>query len=527
MRGTSPGAAGGTEELWNANQVAQVLGISATEVGRRLRRGEEPAPRYHAGEARNALWVPGMVRLYAAQRGQALAEHARGVRRLPVPMWVDWPALPEPLPRVVDRVVEVPRMWTQSPGDPHLFHVRIWRGRVDGAERIVCLLSVMENATMHATSAGNGEWVMESVVAAGLLTREEAYRTFVFALGVRNSNPLSSDDPQSLMYVSFLLPGALPRLLDRWRKPRGELFAGSSVIPARLSHLAHLVGEEVEIYPEGTHTPEVVARYAGGERPVVVDWDPMGLETHLKHTEVLRSWAAELAEAGQDRDTATVADAATTTANAVLLAHDYYERVYGDEARDVVQRCVPQLDPATVEELRRFAAESGGSTAGHWLRLHRATVLLAGREGLPGERHAALLAAVAENDEMLPGPVQTVGRDLGGWPLRLAAAEHPQLDEYVRTLAWYGPKTEHQEVDRQLREALWDDERGAARAAYDPFGRLVLVTEDRGAVAVACPAEEAAAYRLDQPHPGFRLLEDGRLDLLPLAQTGPVRRRSI
>ncbi|MEU3520622.1 hypothetical protein ABZ770_36110 [Streptomyces sp. NPDC006654] len=58
---------------------------------------------------------------------------------------------------------------------------------------------------------------------------------------------------------------------------------------------------------------------------------------------------------------------------------DYYGRVYSDEARDAVQRCVPQLNPATAEELRRFAAESGGATAGHWLRLHRATVLLAGR----------------------------------------------------------------------------------------------------------------------------------------------------
>jgi hypothetical protein len=527
MHGTSPDAASATEELWNANQVAKVLGISATEVGRRLRRGEEPVPRYHAGEARNALWVPGMVRLYAAQRGQALVEHAEGRRQLPVPMWVNWPALAEPLPRVVDQVVEVPRMWTQSPGDPHLFHVRIWRGRVDGAERIVCLLSLMENATMYATSAGNGEWVMESVVAAGLLSREEAYRTFVFALGVRNPNHLSEDDPQSLMYVSFLLPGALPRLLDRWRKPRGELFEGSSVIPARLSHLAHLVGEEVEIYPDGTHTPEVVARYVGGERPVVVDWDPMGLEAHLKHTEVLRAWAAELTEAGQARDGATVTDAATTTANAVLLAHDYYGRVYGDERRDVVQRRVPQPDPATVEELRGFAFESGGSTVGHWLRLHRATVLLAARDGLPAERHAALLAAVAENAEMLSGPVQTIGTELGGWPLRLATAEHPQLDDYVQTLAWYGPKAEHQEAARQLREALWNEERDGLRAGYDPFDRLVLVTEDRTAATVACPAEEAAAYRLDQPHPGFHLLEDGRLDLLPLKQTGPVRRRLI
>lgn len=39
----------------------------------------------------------------------------------------------------------------------------------------------------------------------------------------------------------------------------------------------------------------------------------------------------------------------------------------------------------------------------------------------------------------------------------------------------------------------------------------VLVTAGRAAVAVSCPAEEAAAYRLGHPHPGFRLLEDGRV----------------
>jgi hypothetical protein len=86
----------------------------------------------------------------------------------------------------------------------------------------------------------------------------------------------------------------------------------------------------------------------------------------------------------------------------------------------------------------------------------------------------------------------------------------------VQTLAWYGPKDEDPEAARQLRDAPWDDEREGARGGYDPFGRLVMVTADRKAVSVACPAEPTAAYRLDQQHLGFRILEDGRLDLLRL-----------
>ncbi|WP_394426271.1 hypothetical protein [Streptomyces sp. SGAir0957] len=514
-----------TEELWNANQVAKVLDVSATEIGRRLRGGEPPRPRFHAGSAKAALWVPAEVRLFAAQRGEALADGPR--RRLPVPMWIDLPSLDAPLARVADQVMEVFVPWAE---DQYSVHVRIWRGPVDGAERIVCLISAMDVRTLYPTVASHGQHIAEEIVAAGLLTPEDARRCFYFGLGVR-AEPYQAkqEDPQSLVYLTFAMPEPQSGLLGRWRRPETRLFApgGASVIRARLTQLAHLVGEDIELYPVGTHTHEVVERYVGGERPVALDWDPDELVAHVERTKVLREWAVQLQAAGELRDAATAVDAATTTANAALMANTRYHHSYGKEQRTTVDRRCPELSREQRDELAAFAADFGGNDIAHWLRLHRAAAALCHRADLDEQVRESLVAACAENDATLPIVVRATALKHGGWPLRLTDDEHPQLGDYVQTLAWYGPKDNDQELAELLVSALWEEERDNARAAYDPFGRLVLVTAERDVVAVACPATQGAIHRLDQPHRGFTALPDGRIDLLQMEESGPNRIRLV
>ncbi|MFD8609599.1 hypothetical protein [Streptomyces sp. NPDC059631] len=514
-----------TEELWNANQVAKVLGVSATEIGRRLRGGEPPRPRFRAGSAKAALWVPAEVRLFAAQRGQALADGP--LRRLPVPMWIDLPALDAPLARVADQVMEFFVPWSK---DQYAVHVRIWRGPADGGERIVCLISAMDVRTLYPTVGSHGQHIAEEIVAAGLLTPDDARRCFFFGLGVR-AEPFWSkeEDPQSLVYLTFAVPEQQTGLLGRWRRPGTRLFtpAGASVIRARLSQLVHLVGEDIELYPAGAHTREVIERYVSGERPVALDWDPDELVAHVERTKVLREWAVQLREAGELRAAATAVDAATTTANAAVMADTRYRHAYWKEERTTVDRRCPKLTREQRDELAAFGVDFGGDNIAHWLRLHRAAAALRDRAGLEEPVREALLAACAENDATLPIVVRAAAQKHGGWPLHLTVDEHPELAGYVRTLAWYGPKDDDQELAELLVSALWEDEREGARAAYDPFGRLVLVTAARNVVAVACPATQRAIHRLDQPHPGFAALPDGRMDLLQMEETGPNRMRLV
>ncbi|MFF1713537.1 hypothetical protein [Streptomyces sp. NPDC058268] len=513
-----------TEELWNANQVAKVLDVSATEVGRRLRGGEPPRPRFHAGSAKAALWVPAEVRLFAAQRGQVLADGP--LRRLPVPMWIDLPALEVPLARVVDQVMEFVVPWSK---DRFSVHVRIWRGPVDGSERIVCLISAMDVRTLYPTVASHGQHIAEEIVSAGLLTPDDARRCFFFGLGVR-AEPFweKEEGPQSLVYLTFAVPEPQTGLLGRWRRPDTRLFApGASVIRARLPQLAHLVGEDIELYPVGTHTREVVERYVAGERPVALNWDPDELVAHVERTKVLREWAVQLQAAGELRAAATAVDAATTTANAALMANTRYRRFYWNEERTTVDRRCPELTTEQRDELAAFAADFGGDNIAHWLRLHRAAAALHHRPGLGEPVREALVAACAENDATLPIVVRATALKHGGWPLRMTGDEHPQLGDYVQTLAWYGPKDDDGDLFDLLRSALWEEERENARAAYDPFGRLVLVTLHRDVVAVACPATQGAIHRLDQPHPGFTVLPDGRIDLLQVEESGPNRIRLV
>ncbi|MFE9007506.1 hypothetical protein ACFYOY_36205 [Streptomyces sp. NPDC007875] len=512
-----------TEELWNANQVAKVLDVSATEIGRRLRGGEPPRPRFHAGSAKTALWVPTEVRLFAAQRGQALADGP--LRRLPVPMWLDLPALEAPLPRVTDQVMDFSVPWSQ---DQYSVHVRIWRGPADGGERIVCLISAMDVRTLYPTVGSHGQHIAEEIVAAGLLTPDDARRCFFFGLGVRAEPFWSKEEgPQSLVYLTFAVPEQQTGLLGRWRRPDTRLFtpAGASVIRAGLPQLAHLVGEDVELYPEGTHTRETIERYVGGERPVALEWDPDELVAHVERTKVLREWAVQLQKAGELRAAAIAVDAATTTANAAVMADTRYHHSYFKEERTTVDRRCPQLTRDQRDELAAFGADFGGDNIAHWLRLHRAAAALRDSAGIEGPVREALVAACAENDATLPIVVRAAAQKHGGWPLQLTVDEHPELADYVGTLAWYGPKDEDQELAELLVSALWEDEREGARAAYDPFGRLVLVTAARDVVAVACPAAQGAIHRLDQPHPGCVALPDGRIDLMQMEQTGPNRIR--
>ncbi|MFI8944121.1 hypothetical protein [Streptomyces syringium] len=513
-----PRPAAATEELWNAKQVAAVMGISATEVGRRLKRGEPPLPRYHAGARADALWVPEDVRLYAAATDHALIEPGEHPR-LPIPRWTHLEPLPEPLPRKLDRVVTLPLRRGYLFNGPHPVHVRIWQGAVGGTERTVCLLAPVDGHAVQPAQAALGQIIATELVQAGLLTADTARRARWFALMTRDPYRYLTPgaDPQRLVYLSLGLPDT-PGLLRRWRTADEDmLFDHPRTLPVQLADLARLIGEDVECYPPDTHTPEVVARYAAGQRPVVLDWDPQDLAGTTEHIRVLRTWALELVRAGDRRAAAAVTDAATTLAALATETDSQYERTYEEEDRTVVDRRIHRLDAAERDELLLFARDSGGATFGHWLRLHRAAAALATALGhdTATDRRAALTAAVTTSDSMLR-PIAAAHADRhGGWPLRLTTHGNDDAAAYLATCAWYGPKEEDTETAARLRDALWEDERENARFGYAPDGRLVLAAADRSAFAATCPASPYAARHLTQDFPGFTSLSDGRRQFRP------------
>ncbi|MEU3356133.1 hypothetical protein [Streptomyces sp. NPDC037389] len=522
MNDTMVGAERQTTELWNANQVAAALGLSPTEVGRRLKRGEPPLPRFRAGVNSAALWLPEEVRLYALQRGQALADHPGADRRLPVPMWLNLPPLPTPLPRIADEVLNLPMRLSHSPG-PHPIHVRIWRGPAGNGTRTVCLLAGTDSGTVPPTVAPLGQIMAHEVVEAGLLTEDVARTAFWFGLGVHHHN-LPDGDPQVLMYLSFALTERHGGLLRRWRTPdTPELFTAASAVPARLAQLAHLTGENLELYPQGTHTPEAITLYAAGQRPVVVDWDPYDLAKTVHRTATLRAWADAETKAGRERAAATITDAATALAARAAEIDTRYEHDHAAEEHTVVDRRVHRLAPGERDELLNYARSAGGEDFGHWLRLHRALAQLTDDTDTANlederalERHDALTAASASSTALLRPIAIAHASQRDGWPLRLTTTDNSDAARYLATCAWYGPKEEDTQTARLLTSALWEDERHQAQAAYDPFGRLVLATADRTAFAVTCPVAPGAGDQL-MGAPGFIALPDGRYQLRPVA----------
>ncbi|TMR03405.1 hypothetical protein ETD83_10895 [Actinomadura soli] len=538
------------------------------------------------------LWRPPVIVAWALTTGRTTTDGAPGWERLPIPMFADLPALPAALPRVLDAVVQLP---PRRPGGGRAFtvHLRIWEGPLPsgpGADptppRTVVLLSPADGPPPPLPHA---EDLAARILAAGHLTARQARRALWFLQG--EQLPESQPDGAVALrtpvhYLSFAVQPAgddepddssadgpttdapptpaglghrgavaLERRLDG--APAGPL-RSPRLLPAALEHIDHLVGERVEVYPEGTCTADTIARYAAGPRPVPLAWDPAELAADLAHLPILAAAHPTGAPATADTAGATGAEAYRA---AVYRAAAHWVAAHAEQSRreyrlalpgldrDAVHRQPPQIEPELNELLENVLADTEEHPYGIGILLRDLTAV---RHLLtpPGHQHADPADDVADDvaDDRTPVPdpqdalaaalrhaADRIGRQYHqvaayiaehhALPARLPDGSSPRPDPdagnqepatYLDTVSWWGPKAEDRDAARLLAGLFFDHERATGlRHGYDPFGRPVVHCAAARAFAVQWPTATAPAA--DQPITHvYRPLPDGRVDLIPL-----------
>lgn len=363
------------------------------------------------------LWRPETIALWAAITGRAVRSGGAlsDEYRLPVPMWVDLPPLPAPLPRATDELVRLDRP-RYHPSD---LHVRIFDGplpadqadvftRPDGmsgasktpapgiaripktdgtadgageARRTVVVLAMPDGATVPPTVWA--EEIAAHLLATGRLTTAQARRALWFAL-LPSSRPFLNQDNRVIAlpeayYLGFAitdaaaladapalvrqrhrLAAALERRADR---PAGGLLGDPRVERADLGDIDALIGRRLEIYPRGSYTTDTVARFTAHERPVQVPWDPEQLAADLEHLPVLHA-AAETAAGETAAGEAALPEPTLRAARDWVAAHAHhlltgaYLESAGTSERDAVIRVMPAPTDADRALVARLVAHA-------------------------------------------------------------------------------------------------------------------------------------------------------------------------
>ncbi|MFG1858528.1 hypothetical protein ACGFJT_42320 [Actinomadura geliboluensis] len=314
------------------------------------------------------LWRPETIALWALTTGRAVRTGGAlsAQYRLPVPMWVDLPPLPGPLPRVLDEIITV--TGTSRRFRPGPVHVRLFDGPVladtdtanaanaaaadaapvptrarstgqagnkaapgetpGAARRTVIVLAMPDGGTLVPITWA--EEIASHLLATGRLTTEQARRASWFALlpetqphwdehhrpvflpdafyigfAIRDAATLA--DAPGLVRQRHRLTAALERRTADHRA--GNALTEPHIQPADLADIDALIGRRLEVYPPGSYTADTVAQFAAHERPVQLPWDPENLATDLEHLRVLHAAVQDLA------DTAPAGEAASPEAS--------------------------------------------------------------------------------------------------------------------------------------------------------------------------------------------------------------------
>ncbi|MFD1496982.1 hypothetical protein [Streptosporangium lutulentum] len=537
------------------------------------------ATEWWAVESVRPLWRPQVIAAWASTTGRAVRDGDR--YRLPVPLYLDLPALSAPLPRTVDAVVQVPAGYrTTATQDLHL---RIWDGplpSVPGGETVARRTVVLLAATDPASGfALDDEDLAAHLRDAGLITGEQARRALWFMQSPSHHPDVEAGRmlwrPQ-LTYLSFEIFEAAPdrvtelplrqRVGQRISATLHQLDGGPARalrfptrLPATAAQLEHLVGERLEIYPRGMHTPAVIARWSAGERPVTVAWDPVGLGEDLAQLPVLvdalSAARAALARATPDADrrplqrrVAVIRAAASWVASIAHgnLNHGCFTDPYAPEQLPAVTLQMPLPTDADRLLIKQVLADDESEPYQYSVLLRdlaaitaladevSAEAASADQDGAPdpGAQLAAALrqAVVGIGEHFHPQVRLRVGSQQ--WiPARIELAtaassvarqhvgERTEGAAYLQTIAWWGPRPEDREMAYLLARLFFDyehDGEDGLACGYDPFGRLVM----------HCPAAEA--FAIGWPTNGvpeiadlgtwrFRPLADRRIDLIPIA----------
>ncbi|MDL4813138.1 hypothetical protein [Actinomadura opuntiae] len=372
-------------------------------------------------------------------------------------------------------------------------------------------------------------------------------------------------DAPALVRQRHRLTAALDRRADR---PSGGPLSDPRVERADLEDIDALIGRRLEIYPRSSYTADTVARFTAHERPVQVPWDPEQLAADLEHLPVLHAAvqdaAVQDAAAGEQPPARAEAAGETAARKAALpgaalrVARDWvaahahhlltggYLDPVGTSERDAVIRVMPvptdadralvtrlvaheepYLYPMAVRDLlavraaHDHAAETGQSPALTAALAHAADrIALHHRQQIGG--HAQLQQWIparvdAPGPAPLPLPAPDASADAG---IEAAPDAAPDAAAYLATVSWWGPSADDGEHAGLLAALFYRHELDAGtRHGYDPFGRLVLWCPHAHAFGVAWPVTDHTAD-LQNPQHRFTALDDGRVDLVPLA--GPA-----
>ncbi|MDA5279911.1 hypothetical protein [Streptomyces sp. Isolate_45] len=532
------------EELLTSPQVAKRLGVTRQRVDQLVELGQLPAPMGVAG--RNRLWRASDIELAAASRDESTGRSA-------APDWDRVLAPDTPLRLDVDAVLTIPGV---SYDDEPQVHVRIWRGPVGGTRRTVVLYGALVES--HGIIVNWAETVARTI-AAQHLTVGEARSAWWFGFWPRGfpRRVLSID------YVSFAFPraddsggsgGLLDTLLRRGSRDAwtGE-FENPIWQPMERTDLARILGTEPDLdYPPDTYTAAVVTDLAAGQRPAVIDFDPLQLDARLRHLTSLHGYRQALLSGGHDHPDLPAfgllaqgghAPAARTaealaiavralTPDAVVAVEDYQRMTTEDLGTVLVERRLRR--PSTAEQalLDTYTGLSedqlsAGAVYRALTEVRTLTSTLAEQTATRGPHQDPTLteALAAAEPELVsirhlldPALIDDPGPSLHAIST-LGDAEKA----YLATVSWWGPAAGDTHRAVALRDHVWQKDRDDLRTGYDPFGRLVLHNPTTDALAVERPrALPATAYPdgaeiLATPRAmtAFVRLPDGRCDILP------------
>lgn len=533
------------------------------------------------------LWRPQTIAEWALATGRPIREGGRlsgalgGQYRLPVPMDLRLPTPPQPLRRTLDQIVTIPaeNMDRQA---RRAVHVRVWEGPLLGVQptsaqpRTVVVLTFVGDGLLPPLTRVDDP--ANYLVSCGLIQPEQARRGLWFILaGGRPVTVGAAQFVPQVHYVSFQLqpgPGAdadvdtddaeLPWLAraghrvahvlsrHRDRPARPGPFSNPRPLSARLSDIDGLIGEHIELYPEGTCTAETVARWASGERPVQLLWDPDQVSTSLEHLPVLASTAGDGPEHHLNADADSVVLRAAAHRLALHVSHArraYQLRPTVPPDRLAVHRHPPTVDP-DLEDLLVSAlhadpdADMNDYNVGTLLRDLVGVRNLASRAEdsrltaalqYTGERIAEhyrqqALTYAAEHGT-LPVLLRTgasaaqpdVGRrGTSGLVAERAAAvlNADELASYLRAASWEPLRAVgHDDETSVLIGLLYPHERDGLRFGRDTLGRSLIHSPREEIIAVAWPLNgrpDETTLPTDVAPLRLVRMADGLIDLEPL-----------
>jgi hypothetical protein len=519
-------------ELVNATEVARRLGLSGERVRQLAAAGTLPPAVGRVG--RNNVWRWDDVQDWAVAVGRLEADPNSPLRVRPTIWTIPHPK--EPLINTVDDILS----WGR--GGNSLAHIRVWEPSSPGRSATVLLGSLEDSGGRSITNDIEG--AVDAVYSRWPEVGSHS-DWFEYWPG-RDSVPLGTFSAVTFETTDRGLPSGS-------KGSRRMQVASPRWYRISRSQFERFVGQPVDCYQEGTYTSTNIRARRPGQR-LEVPWDPYGLRHDLRCFSIIAQSA--------DLPSATKGFCASILAGGLAaglseIRKDIQEQPESSAAVKVAPAKVDDIDRLPRDyDAERALSEDINASLSHlflireWLQEHddqSAMLLLPGPLGLawperfmagaqradddpPSEDSASIVTAMRRVDFAASW---RLWRDVPGFRERDHPLFRPSVHlpsegamhtRYLETIAWWGPRPEHQLRARQL-EARLREEECPAQFGYDPWGRLICRSVARDQFVVEWPTEQPGYELTDDlhivadNHPQSRAvfieLPDNRLDLLP------------